>query len=100
MRKFTATRRRSLRVGAWQLASASTVKTVTNFGAGVGQVTGVQISDTGIVSAVFDNGQVRTLAQLAIATFTNPDGLVAVSGNAYRPSSESGDFALKKAKEG
>jgi len=86
--------------GLSQLASASTVKTVTNFGAGVGQVTGVQISDTGLVSAVFDNGQVRTLAQLAIATFTNPDGLVSVSGNAYRPSNASGDFALKKAKEG
>ena len=86
--------------GLTQLASVSTVKAVTNFGAGVGQVTGVEINEKGIVSAVFDNGEVRTIAQVAVATFTNPDGLIAVSGNAWRPSLASGDFALKKPTEG
>jgi flagellar hook protein FlgE len=86
--------------GLSQLASASTVKTVTTNGAGVGQVTGVQIDDKGFVSAVFDNGEVRKLAQIAIATFLDPDGLTSVSGNAYRPSIISGDFSLKAAGDG
>jgi flagellar hook protein FlgE len=86
--------------GLSQLASASTVKTVTSNGAGVGQVTGVQIDEKGFVSAVFDNGEVRKLAQIAVATFLNADGLVSVSGNAYRPSIQSGDFSLKIASEG
>jgi flagellar hook protein FlgE len=86
--------------GLSQLASASTVKTVTTNGAGVGQVTGVQIDEKGFVSAVFDNGEVRKLAQIAIATFPDPDGLQSVSGNAYRPSIFSGDFSLKPAGNG
>lgn len=86
--------------GLSQLSSASTVKTVTSNGAGVGQVTGVQIDEDGFVSAVFDNGEIRRLAQIAVATFMNPDGLTAASGNAYRPSIYSGDFSLKKANEG
>lgn len=86
--------------GLAQQSSASTVRTVTSNGAGVGQVTGVQIDENGFVSAVFDNGEVRRLAQLAIATFMNPDGLISTSGNAYRPSIYSGDFSLKKPNEG
>lgn len=86
--------------GLTQLASASTVKSISTDGAGVGQVSGVQIDEHGMVSAVFDNGEVRQLAQIAIATFFNPDGMMAVSGNAYRPSISSGDFSLKKSGEG
>jgi flagellar hook protein FlgE len=86
--------------GLTQLASASTVKTVTTNGAGVGQVTGVEIDEKGFVSAVFDNGEVRKLAQIAVATFLNSDGLMPISGNAYKPSVASGDFSLKKASEG
>lgn len=86
--------------GLSQLASASTVKTVTNNGAGVGQITGVQIDDKGFVSAVFDNGEIRKLAQVAIATFMDSDGLTSVSGNAYRPSIASGGFSLKQAGTG
>ncbi|MDB5452114.1 MAG: flgE [Caulobacteraceae bacterium] len=86
--------------GLSQLASASTVKTVTSNGAGVGQVTGVEVDEDGFVSAVFDNGEVRKLAQIAVATFLDPDGLMSVSGNAYRPSITSGDYALKSAGQG
>jgi flagellar hook protein FlgE len=86
--------------GLGQLADPSTVKTVSTNGAGVGEVTGVEISDDGFVSAVFDNGEVRKLAQIAVATFPNADGLKAVSGNAYVTSSGSGTFSLKRPGEG
>jgi flagellar hook protein FlgE len=83
-----------------QLASASTLKGVGNNGAPVGEVSGVSIDDKGFISAIFDNGEVRQLAQIAIATFSNPDGLAQQSGNAYAISIKSGDFSLKKPSEG
>jgi flagellar hook protein FlgE len=85
--------------GLSQLSGPSGVKTISTNGAGVGNVTGVEIGADGFVSAVFDNGEVRKIAQIAVATFLNPDGLRAASGNAYTASIESGSFSLKKAGE-
>jgi len=48
------------------------------------------INTDGIVTGVFDNGQQRTLAQIALARFANPDGLVAEGGNVYRVGVNSG----------
>ncbi|MDP3176166.1 MAG: flagellar hook protein FlgE [Phenylobacterium sp.] len=83
-----------------QLADASTVNSVNPDGAGVGSVIGVQVDETGVVSALFDNSDVRMVAQVALATFPNPDGLQAVSGNAFRPTLKSGEFALKQPSSG
>jgi len=83
-----------------QLSAASTLKGIGNNGAPVGEVAGVSIDEKGFISAIFDNGEVRQIAQVAIATFSNPDGLSQVSGNAYRNSIGSGDFSLKKPSEG
>jgi len=55
----------------------------------------VKISSTGVVTAVFKNGTTRDIAQLALATFVNADGLTPVSGNAYIVSNESGPLTLK-----
>lgn len=78
-----------------QYASASTVTAVSSNGAQVGNVVGVQVDETGVVSVLYDNSQVRQIAQLGVATFSNPDGLNTVSGNAYRPTNASGVYVLK-----
>jgi flagellar hook protein FlgE len=80
-----------------QFGAASTVNAVGGNGATVGNVVGVQVNDEGIVSAIFDNSEVRQIAKIGIATFANPDGLQSVSGNAYRGTLASGDFVLKEA---
>jgi flagellar hook protein FlgE len=80
-----------------QLADASTVKTVTSNGAGVGNVVGVTVDDDGIVTAVFDNSQTRNIAKVAIATFPNSDGLKAISGNTYGAALAAGQMVLKEA---
>lgn len=80
-----------------QLASASTVQAVNADGARVGSVVGVEVDENGFVSAIFDNNEVRRIAQLGVATFLNPDGLQSVSGNAYRASVASGEFSIKQA---
>jgi len=77
-----------------QFASTSTVTSVASNGASVGNVVGVQVDETGIVSVIYDNSQVRKVAQLGLANFANPDGLSSVSGNAYRPTIGSGQYVL------
>jgi flagellar hook protein FlgE len=77
-----------------QFASASTVSAVASNGASVGNVVGVEVDETGIVSVIYDNSQIRKIAQLGLATFANPDGLSSTTGNAYRPTNASGEYVL------
>jgi len=55
-----------------------------------GTLTGLSFNSTGGVSASFSNGQNLVIAQLAISTFTNPDGLSRVGGNYYAATANSG----------
>lgn len=79
-----------------QYAQASTVNSVNSNGAGVGNVVGVSVDADGVVSAIFDNSQIRKIAKIALATFPNADGLKAVSGNAYIAQSSAGQFVIKE----
>ncbi|RAK51489.1 flagellar hook protein FlgE [Phenylobacterium deserti] len=79
-----------------QRPSDSTVDVISQDGTGPGQVNGVQVSDDGIVSVTFDNSEVRQIARIGLATFPNPDGLKAVSGNAYTPTIPSGEMVIKR----
>ena len=81
-------------------SSPSTVTTVQSDGASVGNVVGVQIDEKGIVSAVFDNSQIRKIAQIGLATFPNANALTPVSGNAYRPTIQSGQYSVKQPENG
>jgi flagellar hook protein FlgE len=83
-----------------QLAAATTVNSVTSNGAAVGNIVGVQVGTDGVVSALFDNSQVRKIAQVAIATFPNSDGLQGVNGNAYTSTMPAGQMTLKTAGAG
>jgi flagellar hook protein FlgE len=83
-----------------QLASASTVNSVSSDGASAGNIVGVQVDANGVVSALFDNSQVRKIAQVAVATFPNANGLQAISGNAYGQTLAAGTMTLKVAGTG
>lgn len=66
-----------------QVVAPNQLKSVNSDGAGVGNVIAVQVDTEGFVSAIFDNKQVRKIAQIGLATFPNPDGLKPASGNTY-----------------
>ena len=83
-----------------QYAAASTVNSVSSDGASVGNVVGVQVSKDGVVSALFDNSQIRTIAKVAIATFPNANGLKATSGSSYQATLPAGQLVLKQAGDG
>ncbi|PNB76756.1 flagellar hook protein, partial [Pseudomonas sp. FW305-BF6] len=42
------------------------------------------------ITGVFSNGQVKTLGQIALATFSNPGGLLKTGGNTFQESNNSG----------
>ena len=81
--------------GLTQLDTPSIVQSVATNGTPFGNLTSINIDGNGYVTAAFDNGVTRRIAQVAVATFPSPDGLSAVSGDAYRVSLASGTYNLK-----
>jgi flagellar hook protein FlgE len=86
--------------GLTQLNSQSVVQSVETNGTAFGNLTSININSSGQVTAAFDNGVTRTIAQVAVATFPNPDGLISQSGDAYSVSLASGTYNLKTAGTG
>ncbi len=58
-----------------QYAANSTVNSISSDGAGVGNIVAIEVDEEGVVSAIYDNSQIRTVAKIGIATFPNVDGL-------------------------
>ncbi len=80
-----------------QYTATSTVNAVSSNGAGVGNIVSIDVDSEGIISAIYDNSQIRKIAKVGIATFPNADGLQAISGNAYRSSLPAGQLTVKEA---
>ncbi len=73
-----------------QYGSDFSVNSITQDGFGTGQPSSYDISDTGVVSARFTNGQSRVLGQVALANFTNPQGLSQLGDTSFADNYESG----------
>lgn len=69
----------------------SVVRLSTQDGFPAGTLTDFAISDDGIINGVFSNGLKRQLGQIVLATFANPEGLVAYGNNTYIPGPNSGE---------
>jgi flagellar hook protein FlgE len=80
-----------------QLSSPSEQQQVNSNGTTFGALSSVAVDKNGMVTATFDNGTTRKIAQVAMATFPNENGLLAVNGNAYEATSASGNYNLKAA---
>ena len=86
--------------GLTQDDSVSLAQPVVSNGTAFGTLSKVTIGTNGMVTAVFDNGVTRNIAQVALASFVNANGLTPVSGNAYSVSTTSGTFSLRTPGEG
>ncbi|MGH6781830.1 MAG: flagellar hook-basal body complex protein, partial [Sphingomonadaceae bacterium] len=82
--------------GLTQFGGESALLSSSVDGGMLGTVASVEISDTGIVSAIFEDGTARAIYQLPLATFQNPDGLTRLGGNAYAISQDSGSVAINR----
>ncbi len=69
-------------------------------GAAFGQFSGVTISEAGLVTALFENGDIRPIFKIPVATFPNPNGLGSNTGNVYNQTDFSGLFFLRTAGTG
>jgi len=85
--------------GLTQLGDKYTLAFSTADGAKFGNFTGVSVGADGVVTALFDNGVRRPVFQIPIATFTNPNGLEAKSGNSWIETNTSGAYTLRSAQE-
>ncbi len=63
-------------------------------GAPAGILTGYSIDVDGIVTGTFSNQQTQVLGQVALATFPNSEGLVALSDNTFTIGANSGEAAI------
>lgn len=83
--------------GLTNLSGNFTTNYIKQDGAKFGSYSGVQVSENGVVTALFDNGETRPIAILPLATFANPEGMEALTGNAWIETDSSGQALLKMA---
>ena len=67
-----------------QYASVSTTTGSTQDGVQAATVTGMSLANGGVLVASYSNGTHRTLAQLAVASISNPNTLLALANNQYQ----------------
>ena len=87
---------------AWNLLDSALQPTLTNFatdssvtdlfqdGSPPAQLTSISVSDGGRINGLYSDGRALTLAQLALARFTNPQTLLSIGNNNFVPTSASG----------
>jgi flagellar hook protein FlgE len=86
--------------GLTQYADASTAVFQDQNGFTMGTLIGKSIDRTGTVMGTFSNGIVQPLAQVSLASFTNPSGLERQGDNLYVASGNSGEPVLGYSREG
>ena len=66
-----------------QFGASFAVSTVQQDGYTTGQLRGLEIDDTGVLFTRYTNGQSRQQGQIAVASFTNPNGLQPVGDTSF-----------------
>ncbi len=73
-----------------QFGSNFSVNSLTQDGYTSGRIIGITVSDQGIMQARFNNGQTRVLGQVALANFSNPQGLQQLGDTQWAETADSG----------
>ena len=73
-----------------QYGSESSIARHTQDGITAATLSSLSFNDDGILTAVYDNGESRNLASIAIAKFENNEGLFKVGKNLFKESRKSG----------
>jgi len=76
--------------GTTQYGSSFSVNSLSQDGYATGKLSKVNISGSGIMQAQFTNGQTRTLGQIALADFNNPQGLAKLGDSTWGETYDSG----------
>lgn len=76
--------------GTTQFGSPNGLVSQSQDGYGAGSLQAFLVDSEGVISGRFSNGQIRSLAQVTLAKFANPLGLVRSGKNLYAESADSG----------
>ncbi len=76
--------------GLSQFAAASNAVASSQDGYPMGNLQDISVDSRGVITGYFSNGINQTLAQIALATFTNPTGLLRQGNNMFAESGNSG----------
>lgn len=72
----------------------SQIAAVFEDGSSLGVLTSFSVGVNGVISGGFSNGLTRTIGQIVLASFTNPEGLVDAGGNLFRIGPNSGSAVI------
>lgn len=86
--------------GLTQLSDQFAPVAIQKDGTPVGSMIGVQVDETGLVTASFDTGVTRAIFQVPLVDLQNPNGMRALDNQTYKPSPDSGAYFLWDAGEG
>jgi flagellar hook protein FlgE len=86
--------------GVSQFDAPSVLASANVDGAPYGSVTKVSVNEDGYVSVLFDNGIEKRVFKIPVATFSNPNSLAGISGNAYQVTDASGAPTITEANTG
>lgn len=73
-----------------QLSDKTQIAAAGQNGFPPGSLGGFSISGDGVITGIYTNGLTRSLGQVAVAVFTNPNGLERIGGNLFRNTDNSG----------
>ncbi len=73
-----------------QYGSPFNVSQLAQDGFATGRLSGIDISEAGVITSRFTNGQSRTLGQIAVATFNNSQGLRQLGDTSWAETFDSG----------
>lgn len=79
-----------------QFGNAFAVSNLKQDGYTAGNLSSINISNDGSIMASYSNGVTRKEAQVALASFRNPQGLTPIGGNNWQETPESGASMLGK----
>jgi len=73
-----------------QFGASASVAAATQNGATAGTLQSMRVGADGVITGSYSNGLNKPVARLALANFSNPNGLERVTGSNWRPSVNSG----------
>lgn len=86
--------------GMYISADESSVSRAEQDGYSTGTLESTLFNPAGEIIGYYTNGQVSTIAQIALATFTNPQGLLKIGDTTFQATANSGDPAVGKPQTG
>ncbi|MCY4523646.1 MAG: flagellar hook protein FlgE, partial [Halobacteriovoraceae bacterium] len=74
-----------------QFGSVTSITRHSQDGHSAANLSGLSLNKDGMLSALYDNGEIKNIAQVALAKFDNNEGLFKVGQNVFKSSRKSGE---------